>query len=165
MKKLLVTAFLLLFSISTFGSTVYVEVISVERLSRTVVSTRPVTDCSYQPVRHHRHRNQWSDNSKRVLGAIIGGSIGHAVGHSNSNKKAGAVVGAILGGTIAGEHRSRPHYRRSRSQCSTVYRHHEYTVDDGYLVKYVYNGEVYTAHTDRHPGDRMRVAVSLSPIN
>ena len=37
------------------------------------------------------------------------------------------------------------------------------TQPDGYLVDYEYNGRVYSTRTRRHPGDRIRVTVSVSP--
>lgn len=100
-----------------------------------------------------------------VLGAVIGGAIGHALGHRKRNKQAGAVVGAVLGGSIAhGLAEAQPRRVRVREEvCEAAgpARVREEVV--GYLVTYRYGGKTHRARVAEHPGNAIRVRVSVAP--
>ena len=81
-------------------------------------------------------------------------------------------AGAILGGSVARDaqrhhrqhhHAARESYTTYEKRCETTHTYHDETQPDGYLVDYEYNGRVYTTRTHRHPGDRIRVTVSVTP--
>lgn len=80
------------------------------------------------------------------------------------------IAGAVIGGSVANNRARRGGYvetggyvrRGSREVCDTrtEYRSDEQVV--GYDVGYRYNGRIYHTRTDRHPGDRIRVAVDVN---
>ena len=102
-----------------------------------------------------------------VLGAVIGGAIGHALGHGKRNKQAGAVVGAVLGGSIAHGLAEAPPRRVVRvreevCEAAGPARVREEIV--GYLVTYRYGGKTHRTRVAEHPGDTIRVRVSVAPV-
>lgn len=119
----------------------------------------PVEQCHTEYVRE-------SYNSRSPVGAIIGGVAGGLLG-SQIGKGNGRVAGAAVGagvGAVVGDRigsQSRTYAERPIERCHLVDRWQ--TVERGYLVNYRYNGRTYTTMTDRHPGDRIDVRVSVSP--
>lgn len=102
-----------------------------------------------------------------LVGGVAGGLLGSQVGKGNGKTAAtaaGAIVGAIVGDRIDNNGYQAAHYPprgREVQRC--------YTVDNwesrltGYNVTYEYNGRRYTQFMNQHPGNRMRVNVSVSP--
>ncbi|WP_203594471.1 glycine zipper 2TM domain-containing protein [Wenzhouxiangella limi] len=101
-----------------------------------------------------------------VVGAIIGGVIGNQFGGGNG-KKAATVAGAALGGSIgrdAGRARQPGRYLPVTEERCTVQRdYEERSVISGYRVSYLYEGQVHQTTMRDHPGDQMRVRVSITP--
>ena len=126
-----------------------------------------------------------------ILGALVGGALGNQVGRGDG-RRAATVAGAVLGGAIGnnldggrswdGNQRYRYYddrrsysdryggghggYRNVGSQrvCDqrVDYRSEQQIV--GYDVTYVYNGRQYRTETSQHPGDRIRVEVSVNAV-
>ena len=109
-----------------------------------------------------------------VLGGIVGAAVGSQVG-GGSARYATAAVGSMVGG-IAGqkvyENSVRDRYPRGGTVtvCDPVPddRYYDrYGTSGGgvnaYDVTYEYAGREYTARTDYHPGDRIRVRVDVRP--
>ncbi|MEE4639309.1 MAG: glycine zipper 2TM domain-containing protein [Wenzhouxiangella sp.] len=101
-----------------------------------------------------------------VVGAIIGGVIGNQFG-GGSGKKAATVAGAALGGSIgrdAGRANQPGRYVPVTEERCTVQRdYEERNVISGYRVSYLYQGEVHHATMRQHPGDSLRLRISLTP--
>jgi uncharacterized protein YcfJ len=111
-----------------------------------------------------------------VLGAIVGGVAGHQVGSGRGNDAAtaaGAVIGGLIGnqvdrdqGRIAPGERvtevERVPVDRHVERCRVVQEVREARV--GYDVRYEYGGRQFTTRLDRDPGQFMRVAVNLQPV-
>ena len=109
-----------------------------------------------------------------VLGGIVGAAIGSQVG-GGSARYATAAVGSMVGG-MAGQKvyessvRSRAPRGGTVTVCDPVPDDRGY---DGYRtggsgvnaydVTYEYAGREYTARTNYHPGDRIRVRVDVRP--
>jgi len=145
----------------------YARVIDSKPLYETVSYNEPVRECRIEEriVRHRKHAK-----TPVVLGSIIGGAIGNELGHSKTNKKVGVVVGSILGGAIASDiHREHNKHRHSEVRhervCHMVdqVRYQEELV--GYNVRYKYKGRVYHTTMANHPGERIRIAVNIKPID
>jgi uncharacterized protein YcfJ len=145
----------------------YAKVTNVSPIYETITIREPHKQCHLEE-RTVRHSNPRSA-TPTILGALIGGAIGNGLGHNKSNKRVGAVAGAILGGSIASDlNRNNQHHKRHQTKteriCSTSYStRHEKQVS-GYNVDYKYRGHIYNTIMDTHPGDRIQVAVDVSPI-
>lgn len=109
-----------------------------------------------------------------VLGGIVGAAIGSQIG-GGSARYATAAVGSMVGG-IAGQKvyessvRSRAPGGGTVTVCDPVPNDRDYdgygTGGQGvnaYDVTYEYAGREYTARTNYHPGDRIRVRVDVRP--
>ncbi len=109
-----------------------------------------------------------------VLGGIVGAAIGSQIG-GGSARYATAAVGSMVGG-IAGqkvyENSVRSRYPRGGTVtvCDPVPddRYYDRYGTGGrgvnaYDVTYEYAGREYTARTNYHPGDRIRVRVDVRP--
>ena len=109
-----------------------------------------------------------------VLGGIVGAAIGSQVG-GGSARYATAAVGSMVGG-IAGQkvYENSVRNRSPRGGTVTVCdpvpddRYYDSYGTGGrgvnaYDVTYEYGGREYTARTNYHPGDRIRVRVDVRP--
>ena len=181
-----------LISIHTLAQskTAYAHVTSVTPIYETLTIREPYQACHLEKhikkkaVRHHHNRHTRSSATPTIIGALIGGAIGNELGHNKSNKKVGAVAGAILAGSIANDltsrtqakhHSARNVYNthkprnsreyRTEKVCETHYSvRHEKQVA-GYDVGYRYHGQRYNTVMNAHPGDRLQVAVDVTPID
>lgn len=101
-----------------------------------------------------------------IVGALIGGVVGNQFG-SGDGRKAATAAGALLGGAIGHEQNRRRHPARYRpvvqERCEIQRDYREESVISGYEVAYRYRGETYHTTTREHPGDRIRVRVSVAP--
>ena len=143
---------------SASGSYVYAEVVQAD----------PIIEIVREPVRREFCTDTRAPRKKRsstplIVGGIIGGVIGNQFG-SGSGRAAATVAGAALGGSL-GADRS-----RRRSEGGNVQRHcevsgeyREYERVAGYRVKYRYEGEIHTAETREHPGQYLKLELSVAP--
>ena len=145
-------------------------------------------DCNDQtpPPLPPPHDNDLTDNraAGTVIGALIGGVIGHAFGRGDGNKvmtAGGAVAGGVAGNRIAAAQDQRTNAQQqadaerdavsaSLRDCHDAQRG---TVRNsaqperrivGYDVEYRYKGEIYMARLPFDPGDRMRVKITVIPV-
>lgn len=163
MYKTLIAILLTAVAIPSFAE--YADVTSVRPIVRNVNHRVPVETCWDERVVHNG--GKYSRGTQTIIGAVIGGALGNAVGHGKSNKKMGVVVGSILGGAVGRHHHdSTPSrsYTTYNERCSTGYENDRYEEVVGYRVTYEYNGRTYHTRTNRHPGDRIRVNVSVTPV-
>lgn len=130
------------------------------------------------------YRSNSGVNGGAVLGAIVGGALGNQVGHGDG-RKAATIAGIAIGAAIGNQaHRSNGSNRYGydpRSQngyysqdgyygsnqgvqhCRTV-SDGDYADDErveGYNVTYRYAGQTYHTVTAYHPGNTIRVRVSV----
>lgn len=112
-----------------------------------------------------------------IFGAIAGGVLGNQVGGGSGRAAAtalGAVAGAVAGDRVANPgQQGDPRYARQDGryndypqeqavrQCRTVDGYESRTT--GYDVTYDYRGRSYTTFTQRDPGDRIRLRVTVEP--
>jgi uncharacterized protein YcfJ len=113
-----------------------------------------------------------------VVGGIVGAAIGSQVG-GGSARYATAAIGSMVGG-IAGQQVYENSVRNRHPRTGTVTvcdpipdnRYYDRQYDrygtggsgvHAYDVTYEYAGREYTARTNYHPGDRIRVLVDVRP--
>ncbi len=147
--------------------------------SARVISARPI----YETVRvRHPEERCWDDYdddaysvrhdhesyTAPLVGAIVGGVVGNQFGRG-SGKTALTVAGGLLGASIANDLRHdgtladyRPRHRR---RCESFDRVSEREEIVGYRVKYRYKGRIFHTRMDHDPGDRIRVRVTVRPID
>ena len=139
----------------------YARVIDARPIYQTVSQRVPVERCRVETVRVDRHY----DGGARLVGGLIGAAIGHDLGHGKHHQGASTLAGAIIGASIADSaaHDRRHTEYRDVERCNAHYDVQQYRELVGYDVTYRYRGEIYHTRTDSHPGDRIRVSVSVQP--
>ena len=157
----------------------WARVVRVEPLHRQVEVSTPRQECWDEPVKRyrthndHHHHGGGRSATPLIVGGILGGVIGNQFGKGSGNVLT-TIAGAVLGGSVArdAQRHHRHHHRAAREtyttyeqRCETRHSYHTETRTDGYLVDYEYNGRIYTTRTRRHPGDRIRVSVSVTPTS
>jgi uncharacterized protein YcfJ len=126
--------------------------------------------CTSEVVYDHGHGGWYATDRSyggAVIGGIAGGVIGNQVGKGSGKTAAtavGAVVGAMVGDRIDNDgyrNASPARHGRTVERCHDV-DHWEDRLT-GYTVTYEYHGRRYTRFMSEHPGNRVRVNVSVSP--
>jgi uncharacterized protein YcfJ len=127
---------------------------------------QPIQQCyPVQSNNRHQHRHNHDRAGATIAGAVIGGVIGKVIGNSRESTVVGAVIGGAIGNSQGNQHRTKRHINRSQQHCETVYTAAKKVRKlKGYNVKYRYQGEAYKTFMRRHPGDSVKVRVSLSPV-
>jgi uncharacterized protein YcfJ len=144
----------------------YAPVVSVEPRYQT--QRTPIDrEVCWEEHGYERVRSGGSSATSTIVGALIGGAVGNQFG-SGSGRRAATAAGAAVGGTIGHEvgrdRRSSTHYYPvTREQCTVQRDWREERVVSGYRVGYRHGGEVYYTHMRHHPGDRIRVRVTVTP--
>jgi len=157
----------------------WARVVYVEPLVRHVRVQTPRRQCyddvEYQTYRAHDRYDRYDGRRGTAAPTIVGGLIGGLVGRqfgSGDGRDGATLVGTLVGSAIANDraHRrnaQRYDYVETRGypveRCHTSYVTHEEERVDGYRVTYEYDGQEYTTQTHRHPGDRIRVRVAVTP--
>jgi len=158
----------------------YARVVKVDPVIETYQVNHPVEKCWDErvPVRERRHsRGGYDSKTPEIFGAIIGGVVGNRIGKRGGGKArdVATVAGAVLGGSIARDvkHKNRRHHeygRYERTRYETV-QHCEvkdsYTTKEeviGYDVAYKYRGNVFHTQMDQHPGEKIKVKVTVDPV-
>lgn len=101
-----------------------------------------------------------------VAGAVLGNQIGGGTGRTAATAL-GAITGAVVGDRLENNNNNNNSYYNNSpqpvQQCRTVDRWQ--TRNNGYAVTYDYRGHTYTTVMPYDPGDRIRVRVSVTPLN
>ncbi len=161
----------------------YARVIDVKPLVETYQISNPVERCWDErvPVRDTAYDRGYRNKSKtpEILGAIIGGVIGNQVGKRGGGKArdVATVAGAVLGGSVGRDvkHKNNRRHRDyddryERVRYETVQRcevKESYVTKEevvGYDVSYKYRGNVFHTQMDQHPGDKIKVKVTVDPV-
>jgi len=155
----------------------YAKVVSVEPVYETYEVNKPVQHCYDEQVRVYddRRYKRYDSKTPEIVGGIIGGAIGNRIGKRGGGKArdVATVVGAVLGGSIARDvkhkNRSQRHYGghghyKTVERCETrdSYSTHKELV--GYDVTYKYRGNVFHSKFAEHPGDQIKVQVTVNPV-
>lgn len=136
-----------------------------------VVDVEPIREVHRVPVDRQVCRDEVvqyrepQSHTPTVIGAILGGVFGSQFG-SGSGRQAATAAGVLLGGSIGHD------AARSRAGSSTVVSERcrvergwqERTVTGNYRVTYEYGGRLHRTTLPYHPGDSIRVRVSVDPL-
>ncbi len=144
----------------------YASVIDAKPLTHTVRVSTPRRECSLEQVAH-RQRG-YRSATPQILGSVVGGLLGHRLGHNKHARAAGSVAGVILGGSIGRDignniHTQPLHYT-TEEVCHTYQDYHDEERITGYHVTYKYRGNTYTTEMPNHPGDRIKIKISVTPL-
>lgn len=148
----------------------HARVLKVETIYRTVKVSQPRTECwdehKSKPIKR-QVRGESKDGL--IAGGIIGGVIGHQLG-SGHGKDVATIAGTLIGAAIGQDQGTRTentgeYYTEHKERCRTVTDYKTEQQLDGYEVTYKYQGEIFHARMDRHPGRRVRVNVQVSPVD
>ncbi len=147
------------------GSThfAWADVLRVDPVYESVSVARPQRQC-----RDVRVTGQTRGNGAAgaVIGAIVGGVLGNTVGKGDG-RQAATVVGAVAGGAIGHGVATGNDATHSEVQtrCHTVPQVSRERRISGYDVEYRYQGDIYMSRMAYDPGERLRVRVSVTPVN
>jgi len=141
------------------------RVIGSEPIYQAVQVSNPTQECWQEPV---QVKSEEYSSTPAILGAIIGGSVGNEFG-SGKSRDAATLAGVVLGGSIGHDIEK----KNQKSNSRTVYEQRCRTVNNvsteqrfqGYNVTYEYNGQIFTGRIQNHPGQTIRVSVSVVPVN
>lgn len=102
-----------------------------------------------------------------VIGGIAGALLGSTIGHGNGKvaaAAAGGIAGAMVGNNIDNQNNvAGPQVQEQAVQrCRNVDSIEQRTT--GYDVTYDYRGHTYTTFTNTDPGNRIRLHVSVDPV-
>lgn len=145
---------------SSYGD--YGRVIDARPIYRQVAIEVPRESCGVETVVHEERRRGGDSFAGTVVGGLVGAAIGHELGNGRgAATAAGGLIGASIGNDAAGGGREVTY--RDREVCRTRYTTEYEQRIVGYDVSYSYQGRVYQTRTDRHPGDRINLAVAVRP--
>lgn len=103
-----------------------------------------------------------------IVGGIAGALLGNQIGGGNGRvaaTAAGAIAGAMVGDRV--QNNGRPAgstvQEQAVQQCRTVEAIENRTA--GYNVTYEYRGQNYTSYMRNDPGNRVRLRVSVEPLD
>ncbi|HAI59179.1 MAG TPA: hypothetical protein DCM32_04810 [Xanthomonadaceae bacterium] len=139
-------------------SYVYAQVTRVDPIYETVRTRVPEERCYGSEVRHGG-----DPTGGTVIGALVGAALGNQVGKGDG-RDAATVAGAVVGGAI-GRNVDRNDGSASRGGCRVVEVEREERRIASYDVEYVHRGQTFMSRLPYDPGDRLRVRVSVQPVD
>jgi len=145
----------------------YADVIAVEPVIEQIEVAVKGKVCWDEEV-YHRHRG-YRSGAPQIIGSIIGGVIGNQFGGGHG-RDVMTFAGAALGGAVARDIQEQNAREREKEYATTELRcevETNYQEEDtvvGYNVTYEYNDEIYTARMQNPPKDKIRVRVSVAPV-
>lgn len=152
------------------GDTYYIEapVVDVEPMVRHVRVSEPREVCRDQQVHRVERGHGRNGPTGAIVGAIVGGAIGNNVADGDDRQTA-RLAGAVLGGTLGyNVSKKRGHDRRmvtNERRCDVEHVSRTEERVSGYRVTYLYEGRERVIQRDRHPGDTIRLRVSVQPTH
>ncbi len=163
---MLVTTPLVQAEASEHVSYAYADVLRVDPVYETIRHIEPREECSDQAVSVRKVTR--GNGGGAIIGAIIGGVLGSQVG-SGDGRRAATAAGAVLGGAIGNDAERRmegeQEYETVEQRCRIVEVEREERRIAGYDVEYRLKGEVYFSRLSYDPGNKLRVRVSVTPVD
>jgi len=158
----------------------YARVTHVSPITKTIETSTPVENCwneevAYQQPRHSkRNSNSGYIHKNEALGAVLGAAIANHASRKSKNRNTVTAVGAVIGTMIGSDikrkseraHSYEPTYTEYRTvkRCNTEQKVTYTEKVVAYRVSYKYRGQTYSARMNNHPGDRIKVRVSVNPV-
>lgn len=141
----------------------WADVLRVDPIYESVATSAPREVCQDVPV-ERRIDGGGNNVAGTVVGAIVGGVLGSTVGKGDGRRAAtaaGAVIGGAVGNSVA---RNDDSYYGVERHCHLVDEQRAEQRLVAYDVQYRYRGEIYVSRMEHDPGDRVRVRVSIEPV-
>ena len=126
----------------------------------------PRTECRSEYVPNSYRRRDPGNLLGPVIGGVAGGLLGAQVGRGNGRTAAaaaGAAIGAITGDRLSRRDDDYEYGEREVRRCREV--DHWGSRIVGYRVAYEYHGHSYSTMLPYDPGNRLRVRVSVDPVD
>jgi len=152
---------------------VYAPVVDVRPVVRYVTVEQPRQECweevVYQPYPGNKPLKVVGPT---LVGGLLGGIIGHQFGHG-STRDTMTIVGTLAGAAVANQQAVHNQvYRQGNFQaqavpverCEVVAERVQEERIDGYDVTYEYAGQLYQTRLPQHPGEQVKLQVSVRPI-
>jgi len=144
---------------------VYADVLQVDPIFETVRIEQPREECYDTGARRQGGRY---DNTATgtIVGALVGGALGNQVG-KGSGRDAATIAGVVIGGAVGREVDAdhNPRGRGGETRCRVVESGYDERRIVGYDVEYRYRGEVFFSRLGYDPGEKLRVRVSVEPVD
>lgn len=145
---------------------VYADVLRVDPVYDRIQIREPREECYDTEVSRRTGRYD-NTNTGTIIGALVGGALGNQVGKGDG-RRAATVAGVVIGGSVgrnidASDNPSRVE-RGVETRCHVVEEAREERRIVGYDVEYRYRGEVFFSRLGHDPGEKLRVRVSVEPI-
>ncbi len=145
---------------------VYADVLRVDPVYDRIRISEPREECYDTEVSRRTGRYE-NTNAGTIIGALVGGALGNQVGKGDG-RRAATVAGAVIGGSVgrnvdASDNPSRIEHG-VETRCHVVEDAREERRIVGYDVEYRYRGEVFFSRLGHDPGEKLRVRVSVEPI-
>jgi uncharacterized protein YcfJ len=125
---------------------------------------RPREECrtEYVQVPVQQQRSPAGSIIGGIAGAVLGNKVGDGSGRVAATA-AGAIAGSVIGDRASNSNVRQGVQEQAVRQCRMVDAYETRTV--GYDVTYDYRGQSYTSTMSYDPGQRLRVRVSVEPVN
>ena len=136
----------------------YAQVTRVDPVFETVRTRVPQERCYDSEI-----REGGDPTGGTVIGALVGAALGNQVGKGDG-RDAATVAGAVVGGAI-GRNIDRNDGSTRGGGCRVVEVEREERRVASYDVEYVHQGQTYMSRLPYDPGDRLRVRVSIQPVD
>ncbi|MFD2366522.1 glycine zipper 2TM domain-containing protein [Pseudoduganella sp. GCM10020061] len=127
--------------------------------------SRPREECrtEYVQVPVQPQRSPAGSIIGGIAGAVLGNQVGDGSGRVAATA-AGAIAGTVIGDRVSNQNAPRGGVQEQAvRQCRMVDAYETRTV--GYDVTYDYRGQSYTSTMSYDPGQRLRVRVSVEPVD
>jgi len=144
------------------------KVVDVEPIYELVTVQHPREVCWDEDVSYYEPGPKTYTGT--MLGGVIGGTLANQLHRGGGKGRdaatlAGALLGGAIGHDLSQQTRHGQHRIDTQRVCETRYTTTQEENLVGYRVKYRYKGHLYTTHTDEHPGKRIPVRVSVTPLH
>lgn len=133
-------------------------IVSVERIYQDRFIKEPYQECYIKEF--YQNKNAISP----LGGALLGGLIGNSLSNKKKKKKKAAIVGALLGASMAQNSQSNSGNIVRKEVCETKYRRVSASRLAHYLVKYDFNGQIFSYTTQYKPtSETVKIQIQISP--
>jgi uncharacterized protein YcfJ len=139
----------------------YGRVVRVQPQVEQVNHPRQECRTEYVQVQQPAQRSAGGSIVGGIAGALLGSQIGSGNGRTAA-AAAGAIAGAVVGDRVDNQNVQPGVSEQAVKQCRTV--DHWESRTNGYEVTYDYRGRNYTSVMAFDPGQRVRLRVSVEPM-
>ena len=138
----------------------YARVVDVQPVYETYQVPQNKRVCKDVNRKDNYNSSQRGNAGGAIIGGIIGGLIGNRFGGGHG-REATTAAGVIAGATLGSKAKRHDYNNQPRRHCFTQTEYYEEQRVSAYDVSYDYNGKTRHARMQNHPGDRVRIEVSV----